>query len=100
MQSDRIKLLKRIRNLPTRRIQPRIQRDTLHLTSRQLPTLILPRDGRGGGGGETQIDRRRLLDVTEIDRVDAPALVGDDGGLLVAEKGPRGVAEEGVGFDV
>jgi hypothetical protein len=98
MQRHTVKLLKRIRNLPAWRLQARIKRHTLHLGRRNLPSLILARRHRAVR--VAQVYGLGFLDVAEVDRVDATALVGDDGGLGVPEESPGGVAEEGVGFYV
>lgn len=117
MQRNTIKLLERIRELAARRSQTTIKRHALHLVTRQLPALILrlpvfatdltlaPRAAGVTlalicGRGAAEIDRVRFLDVAEVHRVDAAALVGHDGGFGVAEQGPGGLAEEGVRFDV
>ena len=99
MQRNRVKLLKRIRNLAPRRLQPRIQRHTLHLRRGNLPALILPHE-KIAVVVVAQVDGLRFFHVAEVDGVDAAALVGDYGWFGVAEQGPGGAAEEGVGFYV
>ena len=99
MQRNRVKLLKRIRNLAPRRLQPGIQRHTLHLRRGHLPALILPHE-KIAVVVVAQVDGLRFFHVAEVDGVDAAALVGDYGWFGVPEQGPGGAAEEGVGFYV
>lgn len=89
MQRDAVKLLKRIRRLGARRREPAVQRHTLD-----------PPFCPGHGPGPANVDALALLDVAEIDRVDAPALVRDDGRLHVPDQCPLRRAEEGVRLDV
>ena len=46
------------------------------------------------------IDAPALFDVSEVDGIEGAALMRDHGRFHVAEQGPLGGAEEGVGFDV
>jgi len=95
MQRNAIKLLKRIRQLPPRRRQPRIQRHALHLTRTDIEPLVHTPDS-----ASAQIYAAALFDIAEVDRIDPAALVRDDGRFGMAEESPRGAAEEGVGFHV
>jgi hypothetical protein len=81
MQRNRIELLKRIRNLTPRRIQARIQGHALHLRRRHLPALILAHNNIP----VAEVDGLRFLDIPEINRVDAAALVGNYGRFGVPE---------------
>lgn len=103
MQRHTIELLKRIRQLPSRRRQARIQGHPPQLpVQRPLarPDLERARRARPSSSFAVPVDTAALLDVAEIDRVDGAPLVGDHGRFHVAQERPLGVAEERVGFDV
>lgn len=101
MQRHTVELLKWIRNFTTRSRQATIQWHTLHLARRHLPAFVLAiRQPRRSRTRVTEVYGLRLLDVAEINRVDATALVGDDGRFAVAEQCPGSAAEEGMCLDV
>lgn len=50
--------------------------------------------------GSADINALALLDVPEIDRVNSMTLVRDNRWLHMANQGPLGCTEEGVGLDV
>lgn len=82
MQSNAVELLERIRDLASR--GRRIHGNPLHLD------VLAPAD----------IDAPAFLDVAEVDRVRAPALVGDHGRFHVANERPLGLPEEGMGLHI
>jgi hypothetical protein len=84
-QRDRVKLLKRVRRLVA-------GRSLAVLEPRAAFRLPRPRPAN--------VDALALLDVAEVDRVDPPPLVRDDGRLHVADQRPLRGAEEGVTLDV
>lgn len=93
MQRDAIKLFKRIHQLDSRSRQARIQQHAWHGPDAQKATSALRSPISNFHAGA-------LLDVSEIDRVDGAAGVGDHGRFHVAQERPLGGAEEGVGFYV
>ena len=104
MQRHTIELLKRIRQLPARRRQPRIQGHPPQLPVQRPLARPDPERARRARPSSSPfavpVDTAALLDVAEIDRVDGAALVGHHGRFHVAQERPLGVAEERVGFDV
>lgn len=92
MQRYAVKFFERIRKLSSRSGEAGVQWDALHLTGAHGVTLVRI--------GAAKVDGMRFLDVTEIDGVDAAALVRDDGRLRMPQKSPRSASEERVGFDV
>lgn len=93
MQRDAVELLERVRDLAAGRREPGVERDALHLAGAHAEALV-------GAAAGAEVDALGLLDVAEVEGVNAAALIGDDGGFGVAQQGPGGGAEEGVGFDV
>lgn len=81
MQRNRIKLLKGIRELTSRRRKPRIKRYPLHLARTDSETFI---DARPSGTTTTEVNAMAFLDVAEIDSIDSTPLVRDDGRLAVS----------------
>jgi len=79
MEGHRVETLEWIGDLITRGREATIQWDTLDL-------------------GSTDINRFGFLDRAEVDRIDAFALIRDDGWLAVAKQSPLGTAEEGMSF--
>lgn len=103
MQRHTVELLKRIRQLPSRRRQSRIQRHPPQLPVQRpfaRPDPERARRARPPSSFAVPVDTAALLDVAEIDRVDGAPLVGDHGRFHVAQERPLRVAEERVGFDV
>ena len=84
MQRHTVELEKRIRNLPSWRRHSTIKRYALQFRRRR----------------RTDIDAGTIFDVSEIDRVDGPALVWDHGWFHVSEESPGDGFEEGVVLDV
>jgi hypothetical protein len=91
-----VEFQKRICDLPTRGRQSRIQAHALQLRHWSLqaqPTELIRHH-------PVAIAISAFFDVSEVDRVDCSALVGDHGGFHVAEEGPGDGFEERVAFDV
>ena len=98
MQRHRIEFLEWVGNLATGRRQPAVKGYTFDFASRHLPALVLIVHRVSGAVAE--IDRVRLFDVSEVDGIDATALIGDNGRLAMPEQGPRGGPEEGMRLHV
>jgi len=77
MQRDRVELFEGIGDFTTGRGEAAVKWDTFHLAGGKTEAFV--RAGCGGGGAE--VDRVRFFHVTEVDRVDAAALVGNDWGF-------------------
>lgn len=81
MQCDTVEFFERVRDLATGSSQPRIQRHALHLADRDVTRVL---DWRGGPV-PTKIHRMALLDISEVDGINAPTLIWYDGRLRVAK---------------
>ena len=90
VERDAVEFLERICQLAAWRGEPAVEWHTLHATRRHGETLVR----------RAQIHAVALLDITEIDRVDAPSLRRDDGRLRMPQQRPLCRAEEGVRLDV
>lgn len=95
MQRNTVELLERIRNLASRSLQSRIQRNAFHLACNNPKPLV-----RSPGMVSTHIDTVAFFHIAEVDSIDASALIRNDWWFRVSEEGPRGLPEEGVSLDV